>query len=241
MIETRVLCKYYGGIKAVDNLNLKVKRGELFGFLGPNGAGKTTTIRMLCGLIKPSSGSALIDGNDIVRYPSRTKALIGLIPDTPFLYPKLTGREFLSFVSRIYKVNDKESQLRKEGLLDFFELSGVADELIEGYSHGMRQRLCFCAAMIHEPRVLIVDEPMVGLDPKGRMLVRETFKGIVSKGNTVFMSTHSLDEAEMLCDRISVIHEGRLIALDTLDSLRSKTGMEKERLEKVFLSLTANQ
>ena len=202
MITMVNLQKHYGHLVAVKNLNLHIAQGEFFGFLGPNGAGKTTTIKMLVGLLKPSAGSATVAGYDIQRAPQEAKRQIGFIPDRPFLYEKLSGREFLRFVGDLHGLEEHAARTRGEDLLELFELTVRGDELIESYSHGMRQKLVMCAALLHQPRVLVVDEPMVGLDPKGARLVKRLLRGLCDRGTTIFMSTHTLEVAEQMCDRI---------------------------------------
>ena len=242
MIQIIDLTKRYGNFEAVSHINLEVKSGEIFGFLGPNGAGKTTTIKIMAGLLKPTSGRVIIDGNDIIKKPVEAKSVVGFIPDSPFLYEKLTGKEFLRFMADLYRVNTKSYEDKISELLDLFELNEWGDELIEGYSHGMKQRLVMSSALIHNPKVIIVDEPMVGLDPKGARLVKEIFKTIASLGTTIFMSTHTLEIAEEMCDRIAIIQQGEVIALGTMDELRKKVQNAKDQsLESVFLSLTGQE
>jgi ABC-2 type transport system ATP-binding protein len=229
---------------AVDDLDLTIETGEVFGFLGPNGAGKTTTIRMMIGLLAPSSGTVLLGGHDIIREPEAAKALTGYVPDQPFLYDKLTGLEFLRFVGGLYAVESGELESRAGDLLDEFGLVDRAHELVETYSHGMKQRLALAAALIHRPRILILDEPMVGMDPQGALGLRRLLGGLAASGVTIFLSTHSLDVAEELCDRIGILDHGRLIALGSLHELRERTADRAvidpadDSLEAVFLSLT---
>ncbi|MBI4619190.1 MAG: ABC transporter ATP-binding protein [Desulfobacterales bacterium] len=239
MIQLIDLTKKYSKVKAIDGINLEIKPGEIFGFLGPNGAGKTTTIKIMAGLLKPTSGRVIIDGNDIAKNPLEAKKVVGFIPDRPFLYGKLTGKEFLRFMAGLYSIDTNSHESKISELLGLFELTEWGDELIEGYSHGMQQRLVMSSALIHNPKVIIVDEPMVGLDPKGARLVKEIFKAISSKGTTIFMSTHTLEIAEEMCDRIAIIQEGKVIALGTMDELRKKVDSAKDQgLESVFLALT---
>lgn len=238
MIELIDLTKIYRGIRAVDGLNLRVGEGRVFGFLGPNGAGKTTTIRMMAGVLKPTSGRILIAGKDLARDPSAVKRCVGFIPDRPFVYEKLTGLEFLHFVGSLYGLADGSETERRIGrLMETFELTNWGDELVESYSHGMKQRLVMCSALLHEPRVLIVDEPMVGLDPKAARLVKNLFRGQAGKGVTVFMSTHSLEVAEEVCDEIAIIMSGKVIAQGDAASLRAQAGVDGS-LERVFFTLT---
>jgi ABC-2 type transport system ATP-binding protein len=242
MIQLINLTKKYSKVKALDNINLEVKSGEIFGFLGPNGAGKTTAIKIMVGLLKPTSGRVIIDGNDIITNPMEAKKVVGFIPDRPFLYEKLTGKEFLRFMAGIYSIDKNSYESKISELLELFELTPWGNELIEGYSHGMQQRLVMSAALIHNPKVIIVDEPMVGLDPKGARLVKEIFRMMSSRGTTIFMSTHTLEIAEEMCNRIAIIQEGKVIALGTMDELRNKADYAKDqRLESVFLSLTGGE
>jgi ABC-2 type transport system ATP-binding protein len=238
MITMVNLSKHYGRIMAVQDLNLHIEAGEFFGFLGPNGAGKTTTIKILVGLLKPSGGSATVAGHDIQQEPLQAKRQIGFIPDRPFVYEKLSGREFLRFVANLYGMEARSSTARSEDLLDLFELTAWGDELIESYSHGMRQKLIMSAALLHHPRVLVVDEPMVGLDPKGARLVKRILRGLCDRGTTIFMSTHTLEVAEQMCDRIGIIQGGALLALGTKDELRQLVQNDVSRLEDIFLQLT---
>jgi len=198
LIELIELTKCFGQLVAVGHINLHVKKGEIFGFLGPNGAGKTTTIKMLTGLLKPTSGRALVDGYDVVAHPMEAKGVIGFIPDHPFLYEKLTGVEFLKFIGSLFGMKKDEIQWGISNLLDLFELDGWGDELIESYSHGMKQRLVMSAALLHDPKIIIVDEPMVGLDPKGINLVKRIFRQKSEEGVTIFLSTHTLEMGKSL-------------------------------------------
>ncbi|HCX90996.1 MAG: ABC transporter [Deltaproteobacteria bacterium CG_4_9_14_3_um_filter_44_9] len=242
MIQLIDLTKKYSKVKAIDGINLEIKQGEIFGFLGPNGAGKTTTIKIMVGLLKPTSGRVIIDGNDIAKNPLEAKKVVGFIPDRPFLYEKLTGKEFLRFMAGLYSIDTNSYESKISELLELFELTEWGDELIEGYSHGMQQRLVMSSALIHNPKVIIVDEPMVGLDPKGARLVKEIFKAISLKGTTIFMSTHTLEIAEEMCDRIAIIQEGKVIALGTMDELRKKVDSTGDQgLESVFLVLTGGE
>jgi ABC-2 type transport system ATP-binding protein len=238
MIKLKNLIKTYPTVTAVNNISLKVEKGELFGFLGPNGAGKTTTIKMMAGLVKPTSGSIFINGCNLGLDPNEVKKITGFIPDRPFLYGKLTGREFLSFVGRLYALNKDEIIKRLEPLLNLFEMEDYVDNLIESFSHGMKQRLVMASALIHKPRLLIVDEPMVGLDPKGARLVKKIFRELCSKGTTIFMSTHTLEIAEDMCDRIGIIQNGTIVDVGTVKELRERTGSEGKKLESIFFKLT---
>jgi ABC-2 type transport system ATP-binding protein len=238
MITITNLQKHYGHVMAVKDLTLHIPQGEFFGFLGPNGAGKTTTIKMLVGLLKPSAGSATIAGYDIQRFPQEAKQHIGFIPDRPFVYDKLSGREFLRFIGDLYGMDERSITTRGEDFLELFELLPWGDELIESYSHGMRQKIAMSAALLHQPRVLVVDEPMVGLDPKGARLVKHILRSLCDRGTTIFMSTHTLEVAEQMCDRIGIIQAGEIIALGTKDELRQRVQGEALRLEDIFLQLT---
>jgi ABC-2 type transport system ATP-binding protein len=241
LIQLIELTKRFGQLVAVDRINLHVKPGEIFGFLGPNGAGKTTTIKMLTGLLKPTSGRALVDGYDVVARPMEAKRVIGFIPDQPFLYEKLTGVEFLGFIGSLFGMQKTEVGGRISDMLGLFELDGWADELIESYSHGMKQRLVMSAALLHNPKVIIVDEPMVGLDPKGINLVKRIFREKSEEGVSIFLSTHTLEIAQQLCHRLGIINEGKLIAMGTLSelmkALEHKTA-QTGTLEELFLALT---
>ncbi len=241
MIQLIDLTKRFGELMAVDHINLHVKKGEIFGFLGPNGAGKTTTIKMLTGLLKPTSGRALVDEHDVVTHPLEAKRVVGFIPDQPFLYEKLTGVEFLRFIGSLFGMKGDEIQGGISQLLDLFELDGWGNELIESYSHGMKQRLVMSAALLHDPKIIIVDEPMVGLDPKGINLVKSIFRQKSQEGVTIFLSTHTLEIAQQLCHRLAIINRGKLIAVGTLSelmkALEDKAG-QRGTLEALFLALT---
>jgi len=241
VIVAENLTKDYHRFRAVDGVNLRVAAGEIYGFLGPNGAGKTTTIRMLIGLLKPTSGRITICGHDLEREPVAAKSQVGFIPDRPFLYEKLTGEEFLQFIAGLYSLDGSETEERIAELLRFFDLADWGRELIESYSHGMKQRLVMASAMIHRPRVIIVDEPMVGLDPKGARLLKDVFRRMVKQhGSCIFMSTHTLEIAEQMCDRIGIIQEGKVIAEGTMPELRALARREGT-LEEIFLSLTGGE
>jgi len=238
MIQVQELVKKYGDFTAVDGVSLDVPPGEIHGFLGPNGAGKTTTIRMIAGLLKPTFGRVTIDGHDLAREPEKAKAALGFIPDRPFLYEKLTAAEFLRFHAGLYGLDGDGVSARLLELLELFELTGWKDELVESFSHGMKQRLVMCAAFLHRPRAVLVDEPMVGLDPRGARLIKDVFRAMSRRGVAVLMSTHTLEVAEEMCDRISIILEGRILAGGTVTELRALAGGEHEKLTPVFLKLT---
>ena len=237
MIRIEGLQKRYGKFEAVKGIDLHVRPGEVFGFLGPNGAGKTTTLKMIAGLLKATVGSVVIAGIDTAVDPVGAKRLIGYIPDRPYLYEKLTAREFLSFIGGIYGVPDADVAERSVDLLAQFQLARFTDELVEGFSHGMKQRLTLCAALLHRPRLLVVDEPMVGLDPAGAKLIKRVFRDMAAEGRTVFMSTHTLDVAEAICDRVAIIDQGRIVTLGTVAELKDLHTRGGGRLEDVFLEL----
>jgi ABC-2 type transport system ATP-binding protein len=241
MILLEGVTKRYGHFTAVHPLDLHVRPGEMFGFLGPNGAGKTTTIRMLTGVLRPSAGRVTIAGHDLARDPARAKRQLGYIPDRPFLYEKLTGMEFLRFVGGLWGQDGPALDRRAEELLGLFELAAWADTLVESYSHGMRQKLLISSALVHGPRLIVVDEPMVGLDPRAARMIKDLLRGFVAEGGTVFLSTHTLEVAEALCDRIAIIQEGRIRSLGTMDELRAEAEAGAAGLEEVFLKLTGGE
>ena len=241
MIRMEGLTKTYGRFTAVHPLDLAVPAGQLFGFLGPNGAGKTTTIRMLTGVLRPTGGRVLIGGHDVAREPASAKQLLGYIPDRPFLYDKLTGREFLRFVSGLWGQDGKAAERRGEELMELFELGEWKDTLVESYSHGMRQKLLISSALIHGPRLIVVDEPMVGLDPKAARLIKDLLRTFVREGGTIFLSTHTLEVAEALCDRIAIIQNGRIRADGTMEELRAEAESGTAGLEEIFLKLTGGE
>ena len=240
MIRIIGLRKTYGAVVAVDGLSFEVAPGEVFGFIGPNGAGKTTTIRMMIGLLAPTSGTVLLGGHDIATEPEAAKAITGYLADRPYLYDKLTAREFIRFVGGLYGIAGRELARRSDELLARFELADRAEDLVETYSHGMKQRLALAAALVHQPRVLVLDEPMVGLDPQGAVALRRLVRELAADGVTLFLSTHSLGVAEELCDRIGVLDHGRLVALGSLADLRLRAAAPTSgaSLESVFLTLT---
>ena len=240
MLHIHNLAKRYQNEEAVKGIDLKVPRGELFGFLGPNGAGKTTTIKMIVGLLKPTGGTVTIGGYDIARQSTQAKSILGYIPDRPFIYEKLTGREYLAFIADLYGMDAADASGKARQFLEFFDLAEAADKLVEGYSHGMKQKLIISGALLHDPKLLVVDEPMVGLDPKGARQVKQLFRDLCRKGASFFMSTHSLGIAQAMCDRIGIIHKGEVIALGTLDELRRQASTDHEHLEDIFLELTGD-
>jgi ABC-2 type transport system ATP-binding protein len=241
MIEIIDLTKRYGGFPAVDALNLEVSAGEILGFLGPNGAGKTTTIRMMMGILKPTSGRVLLGGYDVEREPERAKALAGFIPDRPFIYEKLSGNEFLQFAGKLRGIETRRLRRRAAELLERLDLARWQNERIEGYSHGMKQRLVVCTALLHEPPILIVDEPMVGMDPRGARTLKDLFRALADQGTTVFLSTHSISIAEEICHRIGIIQSGQLIALGSVAEIHGRSQNKDGNLESVFLELTLEQ
>jgi ABC-2 type transport system ATP-binding protein len=237
MIRTEHLTKSYGGLTAVNDLNLDLPQGQFFAFLGPNGAGKTTTIKLLAGLLKPTSGRALIGGYDIQKDPIAARKLISFVPDMPFLYDKLEPMEFMLFIGQLYGMDRAKVVWASEELFDLFDLHETKKQLIENLSHGTRQRLVIASALLHEPKVIIVDEPMVGLDPRSARAVKNVLKQRSRAGVTVFLSTHVLSIAEELADQIGILHRGRLVAIGTIDQLREMSG-EVGALEDAFLALT---
>jgi ABC-2 type transport system ATP-binding protein len=237
LIEMRQLVKRYGEKAAVDGVSLEVHGGEIFGFLGPNGAGKTTTIKVIVGLLQPTSGTVRVGGHDVQKEPLQAKASSGYVPDEPHLYPKLTGRELLRFVGDLYGVTGEQVERRIDELLRLFDLTPAADDTIDSYRHGMRQKTALAAALVHDPKVLVLDEPTVGLDPKSARLIKDLLRQMAERGAAVFLSTHILEIAENMCDRIGIINQGRLIASGTMAELRA-LGKGESSLEDIFLSLT---
>jgi ABC-2 type transport system ATP-binding protein len=238
MIRMTHLTKRYGSFTAVDDISLDIPSGMLYGLLGPNGAGKTTTMRMIAGILQPTSGTILIGGDDVTKRPMEAKARLGFIPDRPYVYDKLTGAEFLRFVAALYGQEGAAVEARMDELLELFELSEWKHELVESYSHGMRQKLIISSAFIHRPQYIVVDEPMVGLDPKGARFLKELFRAFVDQGGTVLMSTHTLETAEEMCDRIAIIRNGVIAVEGTMADLRQQTASGDATLEELFLKLT---
>jgi ABC-2 type transport system ATP-binding protein len=238
MIQIKGLTKKYGTFTAVDAIDLEVPRGQLFGFLGPNGAGKTTTLRMIAGILRPTAGTVRIGDIDIGTHPAAAKALLGYIPDRPFIYEKLTGGEFLRFVAGLYGQSGPVVEHRMAELLTLFDLFQWRDELVESYSHGMRQKLIISSAFLHRPEVIVVDEPMIGLDPKAARILKDLFREYVGRGHTIMMSTHTMEVAESLCDRIAIIHGGRIRAAGTMQELYASVEAGAKGLEELFLRLT---
>jgi ABC-2 type transport system ATP-binding protein len=238
MIRLTGLTKRYGSFTAVDAIDLEVPRGELFGFLGPNGAGKTTTLRMIAGILRPTAGKVEIANIDVDYDPVAAKMRLGFIPDRPFIYEKLTGAEFLRFVAGLYDQEGPEVEHRARELLALFDLDDWQDELVESYSHGMRQKLIISSAFVHRPEVIVVDEPMVGLDPKAAKILKELFREYTRRGHTIMMSTHTLQVAESMCDRIAIMQGGRIRASGTMAELRQSAEAGATGLEDIFLKLT---
>jgi ABC-2 type transport system ATP-binding protein len=238
MIRLEGIEKRYGEFCAVHPLNLHVPAGEVFGFLGPNGAGKTTTNRIIAGVLPATAGKVFIDGIDMSKNPVECRRRIGFIPDRPFTYEKLTAREFLRFIGGIYAMDEDCIAARTEMVLQDNGLFDRADELIEAYSHGMKQRLVLSAAVLHDPPVLIVDEPMVGLDPHGARRIKNLFRELAAKGRTIFLSTHSLDVAQEVCDRVAILYRGKIVALGRVEDLMRS---EDQDLEAVFLRITEEE
>lgn len=239
MIQTVNLTRHYGTLAAVQDLNLKIDKGELFGFLGPNGAGKTTTIRMIVGLLRPTGGTVSVAGHDVQQEPLVIKRSVGYLAQVPLLYEKLTGREFLRFIGGLYRLSDEKIKARTDQLLALMDLSDRADHLIESYSGGMRHKIGLCGTLLHEPSVLLLDEPLTGMDPYGARRIKDLLRDICRQGNTVFLSTHVLEVAERVCDRVAILDQGRLIAAGTMETLRAQAQSTAETtLEDLFLKLT---
>ncbi|MDT8436883.1 MAG: ABC transporter ATP-binding protein [Gemmatimonadota bacterium] len=238
MIELEGLCKRYGTFTAVDGITLRIRPGRIFGLLGPNGAGKTTTLRMLAGILEPDEGTVRIGGHDLAREPRRARALLGFVPDRPFVYDKLTGVELLRFAAGLHGMSGPEVEARIDELLELWELAPWRDHLVEAYSHGMRQKLILSSALVHRPRALVVDEPMVGLDPRSARILKDLLRAFADRGGTVVVSTHTLELAEVVCDELAVVDHGRVVAAGTLADLRTAARSEDAGLEEVFLRIT---
>jgi ABC-2 type transport system ATP-binding protein len=242
MIKISGLTKNFKDKCAVNNLNLNISRGEIFGFLGPNGAGKTTTIKMITGITQPDKGEILINNIDIHKNPIQAKSIIGYVPDRPYLYELLTAREFFRFIGGIYNIDIKEAEQRGMDFLDRFEMADEGDSLIESFSHGMKQKVIMAASILHNPPVLIIDEPMVGLDPKSANLIKEHFINLArNKKVTLFISTHTLSVVEDICTRVGIIFKGQLIALGDIEQIKDKSALENPSLEKAFLQITMEE
>jgi len=235
-LSVRALVRRYGDLTAVDGLDLEVRPGEILGFLGPNGAGKTTTLRVCAGLLRPDAGEVTIAGFALAREPLEARRRMGFVPDRPFLYERLSGHEFLAFVAALYELPEHDARLRAEALLRRFALLEAADDLVEGYSLGMRQKLSVIAALLHDPPLLLLDEPLGGLDPEGARALKDLLRERAERGLGVLVSTHLLEVAERLCDRVVILHRGRTLAAGTLEQLRAGRG--EATLEDVFLALT---
>jgi ABC-2 type transport system ATP-binding protein len=238
MIRLAGLTKRYGGFTAVDGLDLEVAGGVIFGLLGPNGAGKTTTLRMIAGILEPDAGTVTIAGHDMAREPIAARSMLGFVPDRPFVYEKLTGAELLRFTAGLYGQSGPEVEARIDELLALWNLAPWRDQLIESYSHGMRQKVIISSALVHQPNVLVIDEPMVGLDPRSARLLKDILRSYAASGGTALVSTHTLDLAETLCDRLAVIDRGKVLAAGTMDDLRRTAAAEEAGLEEVFLRIT---
>jgi len=241
IIQIDNITKKFGSMVAVDSLNISLDKGELFGFIGPNGAGKTTTIKMIVGLLRPDIGTITIEDNNVVEKPSDAKRVIGYIPDNPYIYDRLTGREFLELVGSLYGMKRKLILERIDWLFDLFSIENWGDDFAAEYSHGMRQKVIMASAIMHDPKLVVIDEPMVGLDPQSQRLVKGILKKLTERGITVFMSTHTLSVAEELCTKIGIIHKGKLLKIGALDKLRSDAQMENKSLEELFVKLTGGE
>jgi ABC-2 type transport system ATP-binding protein len=238
MIAVDHLVKRFGAFTAVDDVSIRVEPGQIHGFLGPNGAGKTTSIRMIAGLLKPDAGRVLVNGHDLAADPEAAKSALGFIPDRPFIYEKLTAGEFLRFHAGLYGMDDGEIGARIDEMLEIFELARWQHELVESFSHGMKQRLVMSAAFLHRPKAVLVDEPMVGLDPRGARLIKDVFRRMAGNGVAILMSTHTLEVAQEMCDLISIILKGKIIAHGTVADLKTLAGTPDAELTPVFLKLT---
>ena len=240
MIEIQQLSKRFGDTLAVDDLVLTIPGGEFFTLLGPNGAGKTTTLKTVAGLLRPTSGRVLVGGHDMAEKNTEAKRLISFIPDVPYVYEKLTGRELLYFIGELYKLDRDRYREEAERLLRLFYMEDYGNQLMESYSHGMRQKIVICSALITDPRLIIIDEPMVGLDPKSIRLVKDILRTCADRGTTILMSTHTLTLAEEISDRVGIIHRGRLIREGTVAEIK-RSSEEREGLEDIFLRMTAEE
>ena len=241
MIELEALTKRYGDFVAVDRLSASIPAGTIFGLLGPNGAGKTTTLRMIAGILEPDSGRVIIAGRDMAEEPMATRALLGFVPDRPFVYEKLTGAELLRFSAGLYGMQGETVERRIDELLELWDLSPWRDQLIESYSHGMRQKLILSSAFVHGPEVLVIDEPMVGLDPKSARLLKDLLRTYADRGGTVLVSTHTLELAEVLCDQLAIIDGGRIAVSGSLNDLQRAAESQDARLEQLFLRITRGE
>ncbi len=241
MLKLENVTKWYGTFQAVDGVSLETRPGEIFGFLGANGAGKTTTMKMIVGLLKPTSGTITVGDCSVASDPVGAKRLLGYVPDRPYLYEKLTAWEFLRFVGGLRRMDPKDCATRSEELLEIFELTDWRHEMVGAFSHGMRQRLAMASAFLHRPKLLLVDEPLVGLDPRGAHLMKQIFRRAREQGMTIFMSTHILEMAEGVCDRVAILQRGKVLAQGTLEDLQKKTQTLERSLEAIFLKLTGGK
>lgn len=237
MLEIKNLTKKFGDKVAVDNIDLSVKSGEIYGFLGPNGAGKTTTIKMIVGMLMPDGGSITVDGIDAIHDDVEAKRQIAYVPDSPEIYDIMTGRQYLNFIADVFELSDEERNKQIDRYAEVFEMQDNLDVMIAGYSHGMKQKIVIMGALIHSPKLLILDEPMVGLDAKSSFRLKEIMRALANEGRTVFFSTHVMEVAENLCDRIGIINRGKVIAVGTLDEIKA-AAKDTGSLEKIFLELT---
>lgn len=238
IIQTINLTKRYGKLVALNNLHLEIEEGECFGYIGPNGAGKTTTLRMIAGILKPDAGTVTIAGHDVQTDPYAARSRLGFVPDRPFVYEKLTGAELLRFTAGLHGMSGPEVETRIDELLVMWDLAPWKDQLIESYSHGMRQKLIISSALVHKPDVLVIDEPMVGLDPRSAWLLKDMLRAFVDQGGTALVSTHTLELAESLCDTLAVVNKGSVVASGSMDDLRRAADAERGGLEEVFLKIT---
>jgi len=238
MLKIKNLSKNFGSTKAVSGLSLKVEPGEIYGFIGPNGAGKTTTIKNIVGLLKPTKGTIEINGIDNQKFPQKTKALIGYIPDEPFVYEKLTGREFLHLIGELFGIDEKTRKQRIDELIEIFPIKEIIDGYFGSYSRGNKQKVTILAALLHNPKLLIIDEPIVGLDPQSAKITKQVFKDFAKKGGAILISTHTLNYAQDVCGRIGIIDKGKLIAEGTITELRKKAQKSRAALENLYLELT---
>ena len=237
MLEIKNLTKKFGDKVAVDNIDLSVKSGEIYGFLGPNGAGKTTTIKMIVGMLMPDGGSITVDGIDAINDDVEAKRQIAYVPDSPEIYDIMTGRQYLNFIADVFELSDEERNKQIDRYAEVFEMKDNLDVMIAGYSHGMKQKIVIMGALIHSPKLLILDEPMVGLDAKSSFRLKEIMRALADEGRTVFFSTHVMEVAENICDRIGIINRGKVIAVGTLDEIKV-AAKDTGSLEKIFLELT---
>lgn len=239
MLELKSITKRYNvnSVPAVFDLNLKVNKGEIFGFIGPNGAGKSTTIKMITGILKPTEGDIFIDGINMAKEPVKCKASFGYVPDNPDVYERLTGLDYLNFMADVYNVSVFERKERINKYTEIFNIKGAINQQIKSFSHGMRQKLVITGALIHQPKLWILDEPMVGLDPMSAKVLKDEMREHCNKGNTVFFSTHILEVAEKLCDRVGIINQGELIAVGTVDELKNKAKTGDSSLEDIFINI----